>query len=104
MRQSSRIGAFAAVAEREGVELHIYDHHPLGPGDLRGTVECVEPVGATVTVLVHLFMARGIVPTAEEATLMMLGLYEDTGSLLFPSTTVKDLQAAAFLLEHGALV
>lgn len=102
VRQSSRIGPFAAVAERPGVELHIYDHHPLGFGDLRGSVECVEPVGATVTVLTHLFMDRGIVPTPEEATMMMLGLYEDTGSLLFSSTTVRDFQAAAFLLTHGA--
>ena len=102
VRQSSRIGPFAAVAERDGVELHIYDHHPLGPDDLRGAVEYVEPVGATVTVLAHLFMERGIVPTPEEATLMMLGLYEDTGNLLFSSTTVRDFQAAAFLLSHGA--
>ncbi len=102
VRQSSRIGPFAAAAERQGVELHIYDHHPLGPGDLRGVVEHVEPVGATVTVFAHLFMERGIVPTPEEATMMMLGLYEDTGSLLFSSTTARDYQAAAFLLSHGA--
>ncbi|WP_432820918.1 CBS domain-containing protein [Trichloromonas sp.] len=102
VRQSSRIGPFAAVAERDGVELHIYDHHPLGAGDLRGTLECIEPVGATVTVFAHLFIERGIVPSPEEATLMMLGLYEDTGSLLFSSTTVRDFQAAAFLLSHGA--
>ena len=32
---------------------------------------------------------------------MMLGIYEDTGSLIFPSTTVDDFQAAAWLLERG---
>ncbi len=31
-------------------------------------------MGATVTVLAHLFMERDIIPTSEEATLMMLGL------------------------------
>lgn len=102
VRQAERIGPFGAVARRPGVELHIYDHHPTGEGDLRGTLEHVEPVGATVTVLTHLFMERGIVPTPEEATLMMLGLYEDTGSLLFASTTVRDFHAAAYLREHGA--
>ncbi len=102
VRQSDRIGPFEEVARRPGVELHIYDHHPEGQADLRGSVEQIEPVGATVTVLSHLFMERGIDPTPEEATVMMLGLYEDTGSLLFSSTTGRDYQAAAFLLSRGA--
>jgi len=33
---------------------------------------------------------------------MMLGIYEDTGSLGFPSTTVDDYLAAAHLLSCGA--
>ena len=33
---------------------------------------------------------------------MLAGLYEDTGHLTFPSTTVEDAYAAAFLLEQGA--
>lgn len=102
VRQSSRIGPFAAVARRSGVEVHIYDHHPSGDSDLRGDLEVIEPVGATVTVLTQLFMQRQIRPTPDEATMMMLGLYEDTGSLLFSSTTAKDYQAAAYLLGCGA--
>ncbi len=102
VRQSDRIGPFAEVARRPGVEVHIYDHHPAGHADLQGTLEIIEPVGATVTVLAELFRQRGIVPTPDEATMMMLGLYEDTGSLLFNSTTLRDFQAAAFLFEHGA--
>jgi tRNA nucleotidyltransferase (CCA-adding enzyme) len=102
VRQSERIGPFGEVARRQGVEIHIYDHHPERQNDIRGAVEFIEPVGATVTVLAHIFMEKGIKPTAEEATMMMLGLYEDTGGLLFSSTTVKDFQAAAFLFSHGA--
>lgn len=102
VRQSSRIGPFDAVARRPGVEVHIYDHHPSGDSDLRGDLEVIEPVGATVTVLTHLFIQRQIRPTPDEATMMMLGLYEDTGSLLFSSTTDKDYQAAAYLLGCGA--
>ena len=33
---------------------------------------------------------------------MCLGIYEDTGSFTFPSTTEKDFRAAAFLLSKGA--
>jgi tRNA nucleotidyltransferase (CCA-adding enzyme) len=102
VRQSDRIGPFGEIARRPGVEIHIYDHHAPAEGDLKGSVEYFEPVGSTVTVLTHLFMERGIEPSADEATIMMLGLYEDTGSLLFSSTTVRDYQAAAFLLSHGA--
>jgi len=102
VRQSDRIGPFGEVARRPEVEVHIYDHHPAGKADITGELECIEPVGATVTVLSHLFIEREIEPTPEEATMMMLGLYEDTGGLLFNSTTVRDFQAAAFLLAHGA--
>jgi len=102
VRQSERIGPFGEVARRPGVEVHIYDHHPEGTADLHGVVEQIEPVGSSVTVLTHLFMTRGIVPEPEDATMMMLGLYEDTGSLLFNSTTSRDYEAAAFLHAHGA--
>jgi len=40
--------------------------------------------------------------TAEEATVLMAGIYEDTGFLTYPSTTAKDFEAAAFLLKKGA--
>ena len=40
--------------------------------------------------------------TPLQATLFLLGLYEDTGQLTFSSTTPEDARAAAFLLEQGA--
>jgi len=102
VRQASRIGPFADVARRPGVDLHIYDHHAATSGSLKGSVEHVEEVGSTVTVFAHLLMAEDVVLTDDEATMMMLGLYEDTGSLTFHTTTVRDYQAAAYLLENGA--
>jgi tRNA nucleotidyltransferase (CCA-adding enzyme) len=102
VRQASRIGPFAKVAKRSGVDIHIYDHHSEKKGSLKGSLEKVEQVGSTVTVFSHIFMAQGIELTPDEATMMMLGLYEDTGSLSFHTTTVQDYQAAAYLLEQGA--
>lgn len=102
VRQSDRIGPFGEVARRQGTSVHIYDHHPSGSSDLTGSLEVIRPVGSTVTVFCQLFMEQGICPTADEATLMMLGLYEDTGSLQFSSTTRADFEAAAFLLDNGA--
>ena len=102
VRQASRIGPFADVAKRPGVDIHIYDHHTVKKGSLKGSLEVVEPVGSTVTVLTHIFMQKQVKVSADEATMMMLGLYEDTGSLTFHTTTVRDYQAASYLLEHGA--
>ncbi|APG25523.1 CBS domain-containing protein [Syntrophotalea acetylenica] len=99
--QAERIGPFGEVATRPGVEVHIYDHHPNKPHALHGSVEVIRPVGSTVTVLTHLFMERGIHPTPDEATMMLLGLYEDTSKLLSHATSAADYQAAAYLVEHG---
>ena len=52
--------------------------------------------------MVELLRRRGHALSPEEATLLALGIYEDTGSLTFASTTPRDLQAAAWLLEQGA--
>lgn len=102
VRQSARIGPLQKLLHRPGLSLHIYDHHPDTAADLKGAVEHVQAVGSTVTVLTGLFMERGLAPNADEATMMMLGLYEDTGSLTFATTSVHDYRAAGFLLEHGA--
>ncbi|GAB4368312.1 MAG: CBS domain-containing protein [Deltaproteobacteria bacterium] len=102
IRNSSRIGAFREVVHRPGVEVHVYDHHPDEEADIRGTLEVIRKVGSTTTILVGILMERGIPITPDEATVMMLGIYEDTGSLIFPSTTVEDYRAAAHLLSCGA--
>ncbi len=102
VRSAARIGSFAEIVDKPGVEVHVYDHHPADENSVQGTFEHIEELGATSSLMAHLFMQRGIVPTPEEATMMMLGLYEDTGHLLYSGTTPRDYQAAAFLLEKGA--
>jgi tRNA nucleotidyltransferase (CCA-adding enzyme) len=102
IRNAARIGPFRELVGKPGVEIHLYDHHPDLDADIHGMLEVVRPVGSTTTILVGLLRDRGIGVTPDEATVMMLGIYEDTGSLSFPSTTVEDYHAAAFLLERGA--
>ena len=101
-RQPSRIGPFAELVERNKPRVIIYDHHPDMPGDITGEREVVATTGATVTLLTEIIQARDIELTPDEATIMCLGLYEDTGSFSFTSTTARDFQAAAFLLSKGA--
>ncbi len=101
-RQANRIGRFSEIVERPDLEIHIYDHHPPMPDDLKGSLEIAEITGATVTIMTRLLREKEIPVTPDEATIMALGLYEDTGSFTFSSTTKDDLLAAAYLLSQGA--
>ena len=101
-RQASRIGNFAKCLDNPGLELHIFDHHPDAPGDLKGDEEVIRPVGATSTIFTQLFRDKGISITGDEATLLTMGIYEDTGSFNYATTTPADLEAAAWLLDQGA--
>jgi tRNA nucleotidyltransferase (CCA-adding enzyme) len=101
-RQFSRIGKFQEIIGRPNLEIHIYDHHPNSEDDIKGQLMEVRPLGATVTILTQLIRERSIQVTAEEATVMSLGLFEDTGSFAFNSTTPEDFEAAAYLRRCGA--
>jgi tRNA nucleotidyltransferase (CCA-adding enzyme) len=82
-------------------KVHVIDHHKGHTPRDHWTYD-VEPVGATATLLVEKIQAQGLVLSAEEATLLLLGIYEDTGSLSYDTTTPRDVRAAAWLLEHQA--
>ncbi len=97
-----RIGDLKGIVEMGKAAIHIYDHHPAHPKDIRGEVEVVDEVGAAVTLFTEMFREKGIPITPEEATLMALGIYEDTGAFTFNSTTPRDLEAAAYLIANGA--
>jgi tRNA nucleotidyltransferase (CCA-adding enzyme) len=101
-RQLSRIGKFIDIIGKPDLEIHVYDHHPDAEDDIQGQVMVVKPLGATVTLLTQIIRERGIPITAEEATIMSLGIFEDTGSFTFNSTTTEDFEAAAFLRKSGA--
>lgn len=99
--QWRRLDRFDQLKDRDGVELLLWDHH-MGIGDLNPHWQCVEKVGATITLLLREIQRQALPITHLQATLFLLGLYEDTGQLTFSSTTPEDARAAAFLLEQGA--
>jgi len=101
-RQPDRIGRFAEILNRPELEVHIYDHHPSAENDVKGNLEFIRPVGATMTLMTQFLKEKNIPLSPDEATLMALGIYEDTGSFTFSSTTVEDYLAAAYLLQQGA--
>lgn len=99
--QWRRLDRLDHLKDREGVELLLWDHH-MGIGDLNPDWQCVEKIGATITLLVRAIREQSLQLTPLQATLFIIGLYEDTGQLTFSSTTPEDARAAAFLLEQGA--
>lgn len=101
-RQPSRIGNFVKCLNNPNIEIHLYDHHPDAPGDMKGKIERVRPVGSTATVFVEIFQERNIEISPEEATLLAMAEYEDTGSFTFSTTTPADLNAMSWLLSCGA--
>lgn len=91
----------------EGTQHLVIDHHtaaePL-PSGWEVWQESLGPhtTGANATLLVEKLMQqnRGLSPF--QATLLALGIYEDTGSLLYASTSHRDIRCAAWLVEQGA--
>ncbi len=82
--------------------VHAVDHHPPHKTLPRGWTVAVDAVGACTTLLVESLQAFPHPLSPEEATLLLLGIYEDTGSLSYAGTTPRDVRAAAGLLEQGA--
>ncbi|NWG02939.1 MAG: CBS domain-containing protein [Syntrophaceae bacterium] len=101
-RQISRIGRFSEILSKPDLEIHIYDHHPPSSEDLHGSVEVISEVGATVTLLLDVLQKKGVEITSDEATVMLLGIYEDTGNLTFSSAKEEDFRAAGYLVRKGA--
>ncbi len=101
-RLKSRIGKMAQLVGKKGVEVHIYDHHPRTDGDVKAAKDIYKKTGASTTILVELIKDREIKISPLEATIMALGIYEDTGSLTFPTTTREDVDMVSFLISNGA--
>ncbi len=101
-RQPARIGRMAEILNNEDLVVHIYDHHPETENDIQGQFVLNELTGANTTLLVEKIRESNLTITPDEATIMCLGIYEDTGSFTFPSTTSRDLEVAAFLVAQGA--
>ncbi len=97
----SRLERLTALKQKKDLEIILWDHHQ-GITDLNPSVSHIESRGANITILLKEIANRQIPLTPIQATLFLLGLYEDTGNLTFPSTTPEDAQAAAFLLGNKA--
>lgn len=103
-RQRSRVNHVAPLLERTDIPLEVWDHHPHSADDLTADILYHTHTGAVTSLLVQKLREKNIALTAEEATLLGLGIYGDTGSFTYSSTTADDFNAAAWLLGQGMVV
>jgi tRNA nucleotidyltransferase (CCA-adding enzyme) len=86
----------------DNIKVQVIDHHPLRDDIPEDWEKNIRETGATTTIFVEAIQERGIPLSPIEATLLLLGVYEDTGSLTYTRTTAEDIYAAGILVEKGA--
>jgi len=99
-KMAKRLGNLEGLVEK-AKKVIVYDHHPLSADDVEAEMN-IEEVGSATTIVVHKLREKGEMLTPMDATFLMCGIYEDTGMMTFSGTTVKDMEAAAWLLSMGA--
>jgi tRNA nucleotidyltransferase (CCA-adding enzyme) len=97
----SRLERLDDLRDRKDLDIMVWDHH-TEKGSIPAGQGCIEAVGATTTLLVRELKGRRRTLTPMQATLLLAGIYEDTGNLSFPSTRAEDAHAAGWLMEHKA--
>ena len=94
----------------KGTRIRIFDHHPQKThtkkqkenwSDKNKDTVMLE-LGATTTYFVELLQEKGLLLTSSQSTLLLLGIYEDTGTLTYSNTTFRDVYAVGWLLEQNA--
>ena len=84
---------------QDDTEFLIIDHHSSQAELPADRQLWSEPVGANTTLLVEKLIEQQIDITSVQATLLALGIHEDTGSLTYDATTHRDARCLAWLME-----
>ncbi|MHC1772084.1 MAG: CBS domain-containing protein [Flexilinea sp.] len=80
----------------------VIDHHQPR-ANLPESWKCrFDRMGACTSMMVESIRVKKIFPEPIHCSLLLMGIYEDTGNLTYGSTTPRDLEAAAWLIGQGA--
>lgn len=83
-------------------KVSVIDHHPRKNQTHPDWDLDLQTTGACTTLLVEKIKDGGFELNSIQATLMLLGILEDTGSLVYSNTSPRDARAVAYLLEQKA--
>jgi tRNA nucleotidyltransferase (CCA-adding enzyme) len=104
--EAERIGDLGRLCGKPGVEVVVFDHHeaegPKRPSFVKGENWVVSRDGAQATSMLYLLRERGVEISRVAATIFALGIHEDTGSLTYPRTTIRDAEMLATAMRLGA--
>jgi tRNA nucleotidyltransferase (CCA-adding enzyme) len=99
----ARLGEFERVARDPRVEVVLFDHHGDEELDWVPPENVVRSEdGALTTTMISILAEREVEVTPLEATVFALGIHEDTGSLSYAGVSLRDAEALAWCLRHGA--
>src|SRR5450830_580595 len=101
-RIAGRLGQINKIFDNPDLKIITIDHHQKSVEDLKTGKDFYKKVGSTTTILVQKIMKRKINISQIEATLFLLGIYEDTGNFSYQSTSPLDLEVSSFLLKNSA--
>lgn len=99
-----RLGEVGELLVAAGCPVTVVDHHPEPEDPIPNAQVLPLPpggAGATCTVVGWELRRRGIRPDALTASLLLLGIYEDTGGLTYADTRPADAEIVAWLLACG---
>jgi tRNA nucleotidyltransferase (CCA-adding enzyme) len=96
-----RLGPYAGAVDGAR-EIILYDHHGAPDADFSISQSHIGDSGALITLMIQKLQDRNLTPTDVEATLYLLALHQETGSLQFGSTDANDYATGQYLMENGA--
>jgi nanoRNase/pAp phosphatase (c-di-AMP/oligoRNAs hydrolase) len=103
---TDKIGDLGRLCGKPGLEVVIFDHHesenPERPPFVKGENWVLSHDGAQATSMLYLLRERGVEIPRLAATIFALGIHEDTGSLTYPRTTIRDAEMLAASMRLGA--
>jgi len=101
-----RIGELGRLWGRPDIETIVFDHHeaeqPERPPFVKPDNWVLSADGAQATSMLYILHERGLEIGRLEATIFALGIHEDTGSLTYPRTTIRDAEMLALAMRLGA--
>ncbi len=101
-----RIGDLGRLCASDNIETVVFDHHetenPQRPPFVKGDNWVLSADGAQATSMLYVLRERGIEVPRLQATIFALGIHEDTGSLTYPRTTIRDAEMLAASMRLGA--
>lgn len=97
-----RLGKLYEIIISRKIPVEIYDHHPDEKNYPQWADVFRKNYGSVSTLLTNILQEKDVEITPFQASLILLGIYEDTGSFHFQETTEEDFKAASFLLSRGA--